>query len=85
MGGFKGTIFVDHLGAKDSPKQFHKGDKLLARLVTADPATKKFCLSLVPHLLSLKSAGDLMSSEGVTVGKVFEGAEVEKVVYGHSY
>jgi ribosomal protein S1 len=37
LGGFSGTIFVDHLDKE--PNKYKSGDKLIARIVTVDPMT----------------------------------------------
>jgi ribosomal protein S1 len=52
LGGFTGTVFVDHLDRLD-PSKYKIGEKLNARLVSADTQTQSFSLSLLPHLLSL--------------------------------
>jgi len=50
LGGVEGGIFADHLDRENS-KKYKVGEKLVARIVAIDPATKHISLSLLKHLV----------------------------------
>ncbi|GLI68751.1 hypothetical protein VaNZ11_013243 [Volvox africanus] len=75
---FHGTIGLYHLPAlaegTDWRKTYKEGAKLRARLLYVDPATKRTCLSLLPHLVALA-----LPSPVPMLGSVFEDAEVMRI------
>lgn len=75
LGGFNGTIFVDHLEKKD-PNKYKIGEKLTARIIAVDPLTKNVSLSMLDHLLKLENAATTFLHNGITLGKVYEKAKV---------
>ena len=83
LGGFTGTVFVDHLD-KD-PSKYKHGDKLSARVITVDPMTQTITLSTLPHILKLENISSLLQTEGIAVGKLFEKVPVNSVTFGDSY
>lgn len=84
LGGFNGTVFVDHLDRSD-PKKYKVGEKLNARLVSVDQSTQILTLSLLPHLVSLQNQKQVLEDSEITVGKVFENVLVSQVAFGDSY
>lgn len=55
LGGMNGTVFADHLD-KQSIANYKIGEKVKARVISADLATKTSSLSLLPHIIALKAA-----------------------------
>ena len=78
MSGLTGTVFADHTGT-ESLNKFKTGQKLQARVIYTDVASKAVGLSLLPELLSLTY------QPKVSVGEVFNKVTVEKQVYGNSF
>lgn len=64
MGGFTGTIFIDHLEKQD-PNKYKIGDKIVARIIAVDPATKSMSLSQLDHILKFENSADAFLQNGV--------------------
>jgi ribosomal protein S1 len=75
LGGFSGSVFVDHLDRAE-PTKYKLGEKLNARIVTVDPASQLITLSLQNHLVNLENVHSKLLEQGITVGKVFENVPV---------
>lgn len=84
MSGFNGTIFADHLD-KESPQQYKVGEKVNARIIAIDPQTQKIMLSLLPHIVKFQNMKKDLIQNGVSVGKIYETANIEKELYGGSF
>jgi ribosomal protein S1 len=70
LGGFTGSVFVDHLG-KDSPSKYSIGEKIIARIISVDPSTLCVSLSCLEHLVNFTNFNNLLLSEGISVGQTF--------------
>lgn len=53
LGGMQGQVFVDHTG-RDQTSSFKVGEKVQARVISHDTASKKSSLSLLPHTVNFK-------------------------------
>ena len=84
LGGFSGTVFIDHL-VKGDPSKYKPGEKLTARIVSVDQMTQSITLSTLPHLVKFESITNQLKQEGVTVGNVYEKVSVADVAFGDSY
>lgn len=71
LGGFNGTIFVDHLAKQDINK-YKIGEKVTARIIAVDPITKNISLSMLDHLINLENTATVFLQNGVTLGKLYE-------------
>jgi ribosomal protein S1 len=78
LSGNQGTVFVDHIG-KESLAKYKVGEKVQARCISHDAASKSSCMSLLPHIISMTSV------ELCEIGTTFEKARISKVLYGGSY
>jgi len=67
LGGFKGTIFTDHLDKCD-PSKYKVGDKLSARIIVVDPQSQNIALSILPHILRLENVAKSLTVEGIKIG-----------------
>jgi hypothetical protein len=84
LGGFSGSVFVDHLDRAD-PNKYKPGEKLNARIISVDPASQLITLSLLPHLVKFENVSTHLVDSGIIVGKVFEKVPVTNVAFGSSY
>ena len=84
LGGLQGTVFIDHVNRQSSLKGLKVASKVTARVITADPALKTASLSLLPHLLSLKtgSEADAKEASAEITGQIFSNVNVEKKLFG---
>jgi len=84
LGGLQGTVFIDHVNRQSSLKGLKVASKVTARVITADPALKTASLSLLPHLLSLKtgSEAEAQESSAEITGQIFSNVNVEKKLFG---
>ena len=78
LGGITGTIFIDHL--VKSPKKFKTGEKVQARVISQDVASKTTALTMLPHLMDFTG-----SQVPIEIGKVYKQVKVEKKLFGSSY
>ena len=88
MGGHTATCFIDHLAEDEgSPLSYKIGQKLLARVMSVDPLSKKMTISLKNNLVNWKpttATGD-GELQKLSVGQVFEDVKVSKELFGGSY
>ena len=54
LGGMNGTVFADHLD-KASISNYKVGEKVKARVISVDIASKTSSLSLLPHIIGFKA------------------------------
>lgn len=52
LGGFTGTIFIDHLD-KVEPTKYKVGEKIISRIIAVDPQTQTISLSTLPHIVKI--------------------------------
>lgn len=75
MGGFTGTIFIDHL-EKSDPNKYKIGEKLVARIILVDPLTKSISLSQLDHIVKFENSAEIFLRNGIQLGKLYEKAKV---------
>ena len=77
---FSGTVDCFHTGAAATAKGvatvFKTGERMRARILFVDTASKRICLTLLPHLLDYKPI------ELPKLGQVFSTAKVERIDSG---
>jgi hypothetical protein len=74
----QGQVFVDHLD-KDLSK-YKVGERVQARVISHDFATKSTGLSLLPHIVQMTAP-----KQTCHVGASFSKVKVAKLAYGGSY
>ena len=92
LGGITGTCFIDHAleePASGSIMDFKVGQKVVARVISADPMQKKITLSLMKNIINWSPASSKKSETAalseMKVGTTYEGVTVTKALYGGSY
>lgn len=79
LGGMNGTVFADHMD-KGSIASYKVGEKVKARVISTDVASKTVTLSLLPHIVALKP-----QSPTTKIGETFKDVKVEKQIFGNSF
>lgn len=79
LGGMNGTVFVDHL-EKGSISHYKVGEKVKARVISTDVASKTVTLSMLTHIVSLKPI-----VPAYKVGESFKEVKVDKLIFGNSF
>lgn len=84
LGGITGTCFIDHISFGTKISDYKVGQKVLARVISADAVSKAVTLSLKSHIVNWRTSAE-ESAKGLKVGAVFEDVKVSSTVYGGSY
>lgn len=79
LGGMNGTVFADHMD-KGSIASYKVGEKVKARVISSDVASKTITLSMLPHIVALKP-----QTPTTKVGETFKEVKVEKQIFGNSF
>ena len=74
-----GTVFVDHMD-KGSILNYKVGEKVKARIISTDVASKTVTLSMLSHIVNLKPI-----VPAYKVGESFKDVKVDKLIFGNSF